>query len=114
MPALAWPVLFGPALANILTRMITKEGLKDSKLTFKLKGCMKYYITALALPTVLDILTSLFTTLVFGKGDLSAPILPEAKTLVPALLLGYATAPLMLFITFGEEFGWRGYMNSKM
>lgn len=114
MPALVWPVLFGPALANILTRLITKEGLKDSKLTLKLNGYLKYYIIALALPTVLDILTKFFATVVFGGGDFTAPVMPGLKTLLPALLMGYVTAPLLAFITFGEEFGWRGYMNPKM
>ncbi len=38
MPALFWAIGFGPALANIITRKITKEGWHDSMLHLNLKG----------------------------------------------------------------------------
>ncbi|MGN0578535.1 MAG: hypothetical protein ACI4J4_07940, partial [Ruminiclostridium sp.] len=44
MPFFALIVLFGPALANVLTRVITREGWHDSLLHLKLKGNIKYYL----------------------------------------------------------------------
>ncbi len=37
-----------------------------------------------------------------------------AKKALTRTLGIFASAPLFAFITFGEEFGWRGYMNDKM
>lgn len=112
---LVFAALFGPALANVITRKLTKEGWKDSKLHLRLKGNIKYYIVALLLPTVISIISGLQVTLTYGHFDWSE-IMGDGslKLLVGQILSILTSAPLFTFMTFGEEFGWRAYMNQKM
>ena len=115
MPVLFWIVGYGPALANILTRKLTHEGWHDSMLHLNLKGNIRYYIIAVLTVNVIGIAQGIVATLVIGGGDWSdlGRGLSFSQALA-AILTVLATAPLMAFNTFGEEFGWRGYMNQKM
>lgn len=109
------PIMYGPALANILTRLITKEGFHDMKLHLRLKGNVKYYLMAFLLIPALMALGSVLLTTVYGKWDFSQlSALGSPKMLAGIVLFGLGSAPLMAFNTFGEEFGWRGYMNDKL
>ncbi len=104
--------VWSPALANIITRLVTKEGFSDLKLHLHLKGNLRWYLLAFLLPIV-----------VFS----AAYVLPPALTGHGAWLSGFTVssvlyellmlAALSVFISFrgvGEEFGWRAYMNQKM
>lgn len=122
--------MFGPAVANILTRWITKEGTEGLRLRPQLKGRRwLYFLTAWFLPSLLILIgTSLFFILFPAYFDAklstlqgqmqSAGPLPElnpwvivAAQILQAMLL----APLLNAIpTFGEEFGWRGYLQPKL
>ncbi|MDE6032002.1 MAG: CPBP family intramembrane metalloprotease [Oscillospiraceae bacterium] len=115
MPVLFWIVGFGPALANVITRKLTHEGWHDSMLHFNLKGNIKYYITAIVAVSVISVPQGILATLTIGGGDWSdfGKNLNFAQALTGILTI-LASAPLMAFNTFGEEFGWRGYMNQKM
>lgn len=115
MPALFWIVGYGPALANIITRKITHEGWHDSMLHLNLKGNIKYYLAAIFATSVISVFQGILATFVIGGGDWSE--LGENFTFgqaLTAIFTIFAAAPLMAFNTFGEEFGWRGYMNQKM
>lgn len=115
MPVLFWIVGYGPALANVITRKITHEGWHDSMLHLNLKGNIKYYIIAVVAVSVTAVPQGILATLTIGGGDWSD--FGKNFTFTEALsgiLTILASAPLMAFNTFGEEFGWRGYMNQKM
>lgn len=115
MPVLSWILGFGPALANIITRRITHEGWRHSMLHLNLKGNIKYYLFAVLAISVISIFQGIIATLTIGGGDWSE--LGSQFTFDQALssiLTTLATAPLLAFNAFGEEFGWRGYMNQKM
>lgn len=115
MPLFSWIVGYGPALANIITRKLTHEGWHDSMLHLNLKGNIKYYIISIVAISVLAVPQGILATLAVGGGDWSG--LGQRFTLgefTAALLSVFWIAPLMAFNTFGEEFGWRGYMNQKM
>lgn len=115
MPVLFWIVGYGPALANVITRKLTGEGWQNSMLHLNLKRNIKYYLFAVLAVSVLSIPQGVMLTLTAGGGDWSdfgANASPAEVTAV--LLTVFAIAPLMAFNTFGEEFGWRGYMNQKM
>ncbi|MCM1144836.1 MAG: CPBP family intramembrane metalloprotease [Blautia sp.] len=115
MPVFFWIVGYGPALANVLTRKLTHEGFHDSMLHLNLKGNIKYYLFSVFGLSVLSIPRGIFITLVIGHGDWSDLGMNMGFSESAALLLlVFATVPLMAFNTFGEEFGWRGYMNQKM
>jgi len=107
--------LYGPALANILTRWITREGWKDSMLHLRLKGNLKYYVIALMMPVVHGLLFGILITCRYGEWDMSKMLMSGSWQSNLAWILNIlAMAPLMAFSTFGEEFGWRAYMNQKM
>lgn len=115
LPVFSWIVGFGPALANVITRKLTHEGWHDSMLRLNLKGNIKYYLTAVFAISVVSIFQGILATFIIGDGYRSGlgGDFNFAETL-PSLLTIFAFAPLMAFNTFGEEFGWRGYMNQKM
>lgn len=107
--------LYGPALANILTRWITKEGWHDSMLHLRLKGNLKYYVIALCIPTVYGLLMGVLATCRYGEWDISRMVVTGSwMSNLSRILNIFAMAPLAAFNTFGEEFGWRAYMNQKM
>lgn len=112
-PVTFWFMGYGPALANIITRKLTGEGWQNSMLHLNLKRNLKYYLTALFIISALSIPQGVIVTFVYGNwADLGKSFTwQEASS---AMLMIFAAAPLMAFNTFGEEFGWRGYMNQKM
>lgn len=115
MPFFALIVLFGPALANVITRMITHEGWNHSMLHLKLKGNLKYYLIAVFTPVILGIAEGVLTTIIFGNADFSdIDGGMSGMQIIGNVTLTISMVPLMAFNTFGEEFGWRGYMNQKM
>ena len=132
---LALPLLtvsmFGPAFGVFLTRWITKEGWEDHRARFN--GPAWPWVAMLFGPTVLSVVGIVAYFVVFpDQFDASMPILAEqlqaAEDLtgeavpIPAQLLGIiqiiaavTIAPLINAIpAFGEEFGWRGYLQWKL
>lgn len=107
--------IFSPAIANILTRLITKEGWKNSYLHLRLKGHMKHYIFALVLPVISGFFSGIFVDIFFGKFDLKEVSDNYSLTLIIGLtftILGSAVT--LAWYTFGEEFGWRAYLYPKL
>ncbi len=132
---LALPLLtvsmFGPAFGVFLTRWITREGWEDHHARFN--GPAWPWVVMLLGPTVLTVLGIVAYFVVFpDQFDSSMPILAEQLQTVedltgeavpiPAQLLGMiqiiaavTIAPLINAIpAFGEEFGWRGYLQWKL
>lgn len=115
LPVLFWFVGYGPALANVITRTLTREGWQDSMLHLRLKGNLKYYLLAVVLVSLMSIPQGILATLIYGNGDWSdLGTYFTWQEFISSLLLILTTSPLIAFNTFGEEFGWRGYMNQKM
>ena len=54
--------MFFPALAAVVTRLITREGFRDHMLHFRFKGHVKHYLLAWLGPGVLTILGAIFPT----------------------------------------------------
>ena len=108
-------VLFAVAAANVVTRLITKEGFGNSMLHLRLKGNVKYYLLAMLLPMVTELFAGLLVTLVYGEFDwqkITEQLSP--MMMVGLFLTALGSAVPLAFVTFGEEFGWRAYMNPKM
>jgi membrane protease YdiL (CAAX protease family) len=120
--------MFVPALCNILTRLITKEGFKNMYLRPNFKGNIKYYLLLYFGPTALLFLSAAVYFLIFpgqfdseltvlkklaastGKYSLSAPVLLILQA-VQIVVIG----PVVNIIpTLGEELGWRGYLLPKL
>ena len=122
--------MFGPAIAHVLTRLITKEGKENLLLRPRFKqGRWLYFLAGWFLPAFLILAGAGLFFILFPRyfdPNLSAlklqmenlGSLPEinpwvivAVQTIQAMLL----APLLNTIpTFGEEFGWRGYLLPKL
>lgn len=130
---IAFGYMWAPALANILTRLVTKEGWKDVGLRGRLRAGWPAWVAAWLLPAILTFLgIGIYFALFPLHFDPSLGALQqmldmveqqtgEAIPLSPQLLLaiqlvqGILLAPVLNgFFTFGEEFGWRAYLQPKL
>lgn len=124
-------VMFIPAVAVLLTRLITREGHRNTLLQLpKLKSNLGYYLFAWFGPAILTVIgMALYFLLNPGKFDPGLSNLVKAyensgvdmtaSKLQTTMLIQIATAffigPLVNALNcFGEEWGWRGYLLPKM
>ncbi|QBD76772.1 CPBP family intramembrane metalloprotease [Ktedonosporobacter rubrisoli] len=118
-PLVQLPMAFAPAIAALITRLwITKEGFSDAGFALHLKRSWPYYLLAW-LWSVLVILV------VVGLASLLrlAPLnFSQLRTLLPgislpewvSLLLLMGLAIVMIPVFWGEEFGWRSYLQLRL
>ncbi len=126
----AGPVMWAPALAHILTRLLTPEGWQNAYLRPRIRRGWRWWVVAWVGPALLTIVGLVIYFGVFPQhydADLTtlrmmledAPIDLETVNLwliaVAQVAQGILLSPLIngLF-TFGEEFGWRGYLQPKL
>ena len=104
-----------PAIGSLLTRLVTKEGMKDSLLQLNIKGNVKYYILAVLIPLIYSAVEVVGYVVILGAKFDPATFF-EAVGVSPvgyvALIFFNITTTLALFPFFlGEELGWRGYLT---
>ena len=125
-------VMFFPAIGVLLTRLITKEGFKNSWIRMDINKHIKTCLLAYFGPSILTFLGVIVYFLIFpshfdpkfgflvdaleasgaGVEDLQMPVL---VFIIVQALTGLFLGPAMNFFTcFGEEWGWRGYLLPKM
>jgi uncharacterized protein len=122
---LAGVYMWAPAIASLLTRIITREGWRDSMLRANLKRGWPFWLAAWVLPAVLTIVGLVVYFLVFPHlydpdfsfirlnipAGAAAPwVLIAAQTLQGIIISPFING----FFTFGEELGWRGYLLPKL
>jgi len=133
---MATGMMWAPAVAHILTRLLTREGWQDLWLKPNMSRGWKYWLLAWFVPGILIIAGAVAYFLIFPQnfdpklsalqaileaqmaqfGGITGPLPMSLWTLlilqgVQALLL----APILnALFTFGEEFGWRAYLLPKL
>jgi uncharacterized protein len=121
----ALPGAFAPALATFIVRKwITREGFSDAGLALNLRK-WRYYLVAWFLP-FLGVSFIVFCAPLLGVGqpDFSLSHL-GARAQLPHALAGInivavtvsslvVTALFATPVLFGEEFGWRGYLQLRL
>jgi membrane protease YdiL (CAAX protease family) len=123
-----------PALAHVLTRLVTKEGWKGLYLRPKFRGNRRYWAAGYFGPGILTILGGVFFFLLFPiffdpalaefNALMAASVAQTGRPMPPIspwMLIGLQTVQVLLLspvinslFTFGEEFGWRAYLQPKL
>jgi membrane protease YdiL (CAAX protease family) len=129
----AGPYMWAPALAHIFTRLVTREGWRDTYLRPHFKRGWPYWVAAWLLPAILTILGGALFFLIFPQYfDPSLSTLREMIAAteeqsgqsiplsIPAIVAVQVTQSVLIaplinsFFTFGEEFGWRAYLQPHL
>ncbi len=122
----SFPSAFAPAFAAFVVRKwVTREGFADAGLRLNLSK-WKYYVVGWILPlVVVGFIVVAAPMLGIGKADFSLvrglkSLLPPGVTprhalnvwglLLPLPILAIFVAP----VSFGEEFGWRSYLQLRL
>jgi uncharacterized protein len=114
-----------PALSNVLTRIITREGWSNTMLRPRFKRGWPFWVAAWLLPGVLTIFGAFVFFLLLPQyfdpqlttlnKMLETTAIPAWTVIIVQTLQAIIISPLINgFFTFGEEFGWRGYLLPKL
>lgn len=124
--------MFSPALAHALTRLLTREGWQDTGLSFEFRKGWPYWVMAwIGTPLLIAIGALVYFVLFPQYYDAGLVTIKEfivdyeaTSGEVPysagafvaiQFLQGILISPLLnLLPIFGEEFGWRGYLQPKL
>ncbi len=121
-------IIFLPALANIFTRLVTKEGWGNLMLRPNFKRSWRFYLAAWLLPLLATVVGGgLFYLLFPSAFDLNLSQVRTVFAAIPELAAQPWLAFLILFfqvmfmamiingiVSVGEEFGWRAYLLQKL
>ena len=123
---LASGYMWGPALAHILTRLITKMGWKNAYLKPEFKKGWTFWLMGWFGPGILTLAgAALFFLLYPGSFDpklsmltnqlksvgVSEELINPVQFVLGQIAAAFLLAPILNFIaTFGEEFGWRAFL----
>ncbi|MGN0687834.1 MAG: CPBP family intramembrane glutamic endopeptidase [Oscillospiraceae bacterium] len=105
-----------PAVANLITRLVTKEGFKDSYLGLNFKGNAKYYRASVAVIIAESVICLILIWAFYAKGlpFSEAFSADNMNTKLGAFMLQLSMSMIVFFPAFGEEWGWRGYLMPKL
>jgi uncharacterized protein len=130
---LATVYMWAPGLGHILTRLLTREGAHDLYLRPKFKRGWPFWLVAWFLPGILTLLGIVVYFAVFPsqfdpnfsilqqalKNAASAtgralPITSQTYFLIQMVIAMLLSPILNSLAVFGEEFGWRAYLQPKL
>ncbi|MGN1423885.1 MAG: CPBP family intramembrane glutamic endopeptidase [Oscillospiraceae bacterium] len=108
--------MFAPAVANLLTRLITKEGFSNSLLGLTAGKHPGWYAASVAVKLAETAISVVLLCVIF-LGDMGFDKTfaeSDTSSFIMALLVQLAYSLIIFFPAFGEEWGWRGYMMPKL
>ncbi len=121
--------MFGPMLGHIGTRLITREGWQNVWLWPKLRQGWKYWLIAwLSIPVLIGVGAAVYYLFFPQHFDPNSTLLkeqlaaaaPGAENQIGLILIAQVAAGILLapvlnaLPIFGEEFGWRAYLQPKL
>lgn len=113
------PIAFSAAIAAVMVRSwITREGFGDADLALHLRSGLAYYLVTWLFPLIaVGVVIGLAAVLGIARPELSRlgtlfPGIPLPGWVGLPLLIGLSILMMPLF--FGEEFGWRGYLQVRL
>jgi membrane protease YdiL (CAAX protease family) len=114
-PLVQLPGAFAPAIAALaVRRFVTREGFRDAGLAPRVKPARRYYLLAWIGPVlVFGATLGLAAALGLFRPDFS-PLRTLAAVELPELALLLALPVLTAPIFWGEEFGWRSYLQQRL
>ncbi len=111
-------MMFFPALGVLFTRLVTREGFKNSMLRLNLRGNVKYYLIASFGPMALTFIGAMAYYICFPSDFSLAEFRGADTTKIGMMLVAMVLMVLSPFLNFipalGEEWGWRGYLLPKV
>jgi uncharacterized protein len=122
---LSLPAECAPAIAAVIVRLwVTRERFTDAGLRLHLREKWPYYLFAWVMPLfVIGMIVVLAAVLGVGQADFSfhraLGLLYPGLALSPSIVAGVLLSPLLLAfvqtpLLWGEEFGWRGYLQLRL
>jgi uncharacterized protein len=115
--AMAPLVAFSPAIAAVIVRhWVTREGFRDAGLAPRLRAARSYYLLAWFGP-VLVLAATVGLAIVLGLYRPNFSSLPQLIPGVPpelAVLVLLAVPLVVVPLFWGEEFGWRSYLQQRV
>jgi membrane protease YdiL (CAAX protease family) len=117
-PLVQLPIAFSPAIAAVIVRKwVTREGFRDAGLRPHVRTAGFYYLLAWIGPVlVLAVTIGLAVALGLYRPDFSPlrQVIPGMELPEPVGLLVLAVPVLLLPAFWGEEFGWRSYLQLRV
>ena len=111
-------MMFFPAIGVLFTRLVTREGFKDSMLRLNLRGNVRYYLLAWFAPMALTLLGAISYYICFPSefslAGFQSLDMGKSFMMFGAIVLMLFSPLFNLVSCFGEEWGWRGYLLPKM
>ena len=129
---LATVYMGAPAIAHILTRLVTREGWKETYLRPKFKQGWRYWIICWIVPSILIIAGMAVYFALFpqyydpalgtvrklleqsARGTVLPPINPWTVVISQTILAIFISPIVNALPVLGEEFGWRAYLQPKL